>query len=114
MTAGMIDCVAFTLEDDDDAAATCSACGHPACEVCEETHAVYGGTVCAGCIDVLDEDDQAHERELTDAARIGFERAGGREGLARVWDQWTAEGHATGKRADASAGPVRPGEETTT
>jgi hypothetical protein len=99
MTAEMIDCPAFTLEDDDTAPA-CSACGHPACEVCEEKHAVYGGTVCAGCIDLLDKDDQAHERELTDAARIGFERAGGREGLTHVWDQW-------------GDGPTGSGEETT-
>jgi hypothetical protein len=110
----MIDCAVFTPEDDDDTAAACSACGHPACEVCGEKHAVYGGTVCAGCIDLLDDDDQAHERELTDAARIGFEQAGGRAGLARNWDQWMAEGDTTGKRAVEGVGPVRPGEEPTT
>jgi len=104
MSTGVIDCAAFSLDDDDDATPACSACGHPACEVCEETHAVYGGTVCTDYVDLLDEDDRAHERELTDAARIGFERAGRREELARVWDEFTA---------GASAGPVRPDEEPT-
>lgn len=82
----MINCTAFTVTDDD--AGACDACGHSACEICEATHASYGGTVCAGCFDLLDDEDQEHERELADAARLGFERAGGREGLARVWDDW--------------------------